>query len=341
VIVEPYNDRLCLGAITAHARERVESAEVQAIARRFSTTAQLAAWIRSLPHRSDDGDPGDGPKVACDVPQRLRVPTADPNCVERSALYVAAAEVIDPAGLRALATIDTDQGRHTFPIENGRPVVLDPTKPRNALIAGLDLIHEAATGRARSLTLSDALAWAFAIAEEPAHEYAASVETLTDASATAGALVVGAPIDRLGLDALLWVLALAAREEAWWPARTGAIRRVVEVLAERVGWLLVDPDAGCGCPVDDEDATAQRDGWRIAWAPRRFVRAVESAARPAAELARPLVKLAIKAALAAYGIPPGLVDVGADAIRSNRGGAPADALHTSRAGTLPDDAREP
>jgi hypothetical protein len=330
VIAEPYNDRECLGVITQHARERAASPDVQAIARRFPTTAQLAAWIRSLPHRSDDGDPVDGPKVACDVPQRLRVPTRDPNCVERSALFAAAAENIDPGGVYALATIDTEQGRHTFPVENGRPVVLDPDKPRNALIAGLDLIHEAATGRPRGLTLSEALGWAFAIAEEPAAEYAVGVEVLGDAGVTAGAVLAGELIDREGLASLLWVLALAEREEArWWPARVGAIRRVVEVLAERVRGLLVDPDAGCGC-----GPAELRDGWRIEWAPRRWARAVERAAEPAARIARPLVKPAIKATLAAYGIPPGLVDVadqGIDEIRGNRARPTADSARKNAA----------
>lgn len=339
MIAEPYNDRQCLGVITAHARERVGSAEVQAIARRFASTAQLVAWIRSLPHRSDDGDPVDGPKVVCDVPQRLRVPTIDPNCTERSALFLAAAEVIDPVPERALATIDTDQGRHTYPVEDGRPVVLDPTKPRNALIAGLDLIGEAVTGRVRTLPLSQALGWALLIAQDPAAGYAEGGAVWADAEATAGAVLGGAVIDRQGLAALLWVLALAEREQGrWWPTRAGAMRRVAEVLAARVPWLLIDPDpdGGCGLEVDD-GGNGPRDGWRVEWAPRRFARAVERAAEPAARIARPLVMPAIKATLAAYGVPPGLVDVadqGINQIRaSNRARAAADRARRTDDGT--------
>lgn len=326
MIGEPYNDRSCLGAITEAARARVGSAEVMAIAQRFASTAQLAGWIRSLPHRSDVGDPSDGPKVACDVPQRLRIPTDDPNCVERSALYLVAAEVLDPGPLRALATINTEQGRHTYPVEDGRPVVLDPTKPRNALIAGLDLIGEATTGQGRTLTMSEAMGWALAIAEEPATEYADGAQVLAEADATAGALFAGDAIDRQGLGALLWVLALAEREQVrWWPGRQGAIRRVVEVMAERVPWLLVDPEPACGCGPEDEP----RDGWRLEWVgPARFVGAVERVAAPVARVARPLVKPAIKATLAAYGVPPELVDVadrGLDEVRaSNRARASAD-----------------
>lgn len=329
VIGEPYNDRACLGAITAHARERVGSAEVQAIARRFATPADLAAWIRTLPQKNDDGDPGDGPKVACDVPQRLRIPTTNPNCVERAAFFAAAAENIDPSALYALATIDTEQGRHTFPTENGRPVVLDPSKPRNALAAGLELIGG---GRVVALPLAHALGWALDIAEEPAAVYGDGFEALGDAHATAGAILEGEAIDRQGLAALLWVLALAEREQArWWPARAGAIRRVVEVLACRVRGLVVDPDGGCGSAADD--GAEQRNGWHIEWAPRRWASAVERAAETVAPIARPLVKPAIKAALAAYGVPPELVDVADRGIDATRKQPRALAVDTARKST--------
>ncbi|HEX2687123.1 MAG TPA: hypothetical protein VHN14_10920, partial [Kofleriaceae bacterium] len=73
------------------------------------------------------GIPGDGPKVhVCEPPQRLRIPAPDPNCFERAALYLGVAEMIDPWPVRQLATLDFDWGRHTFPIEAGAPVVLDP-----------------------------------------------------------------------------------------------------------------------------------------------------------------------------------------------------------------------
>ncbi len=321
MIGEPLNDRACLGAITAHARERAAAADVQAIAARFPSTAELAAWIRTLPQRDDDGDPVDGPKVACDVPQRLRVPTTDPNCVERAAFFIAAAESINPSAVYALATIDTEAGRHTFPTADGRPVVLDPTKPRNALAAGLDVIGGGA--RAVALPVSYALAWALDIAEESAGGYADGLEALGDAHATAGALMSGDEIDRQGLAALVWVLALAEREQArWWPQRAGVVRRVVEVLAERARGLVVD---GCGCGSDDDAGAAlERNGWRLEWAPRRYLSAVEDAARAVAPIARPLVKPALKAALATYGVPPELVDAGDAAIDAARTGrAPA------------------
>ena len=52
------------------------------IAEQHEDPEALAAWIRTLPQRDDDGRPCDGPKVtACLPPQRLRIPADDPNCV--------------------------------------------------------------------------------------------------------------------------------------------------------------------------------------------------------------------------------------------------------------------
>lgn len=138
----PFNDLTCLGSITEVAAELVTNRDVviTEIAEKHATTESLAAWIRGLPQRDDDGDKDDGPKVdECKPPQRLRLPAPDPNCVERAALYLAVAELIDPAPVRQLATLDTPVGLHTFPVENGAPVILDPRVTRNALEGGLYL----------------------------------------------------------------------------------------------------------------------------------------------------------------------------------------------------------
>ena len=145
MIAEPLNDSECLGQLTRLAAAAAERRDVRQLVARFPDTAALAAWIRSLPQRYDAGNPEDGPRVTCDVSQRARVMPSDPNCVERSLLYLAAAEVLDPEAVRQLATIDTGAGRHTFPIEDGRPVLLDPAMPRNALRAGVFLMTTPST----------------------------------------------------------------------------------------------------------------------------------------------------------------------------------------------------
>jgi len=123
------NDLTCLGSISEVVADLVSRRDplLVELAAKHPTTEALAAWIRSLPQRNDEGIPGDGPKVdACQPVQRLRIPAPDPNCVERAALYLGVAELIDPWPIRQLATLDFDWGRHTFPIESGAPIVLDP-----------------------------------------------------------------------------------------------------------------------------------------------------------------------------------------------------------------------
>src|SRR5690606_23789961 len=105
VIGRPHNDRSCLDAISAEVKARVEREEpaLLEVAAEQGTTEDLVGWIRSLPQRDDTGEPADGPKVrACRPPQRLRIPAADPNCVERAALYLAVAELLDPEPVRRL-----------------------------------------------------------------------------------------------------------------------------------------------------------------------------------------------------------------------------------------------
>ena len=163
----PFNDLRCLGSITEVIAELVKNGDpvIEEIAAKHRTTASLAAWIRTLPQRDDDGDPQDGPKEeACDPPQRLRIPAEDPNCVERSALYIAVAELIDPVPVRQLATLDTPVGLHTFPVESGAPVVLDPRVPRNCLDCGVAMTAPGPI----VIDARDAIEWSARLAEDGA-----------------------------------------------------------------------------------------------------------------------------------------------------------------------------
>ena len=129
------NDHSCLGPTTDQIRTAIADSNpaLVELAERFMSTSDLAEWFRTLPQRDDDGIPGDGPKVdACRPAQRLRFNATDPNCFERSARFIGAAEMIDPDRIYRLATISTPNGLHTFPTCDGEPVVLDPKGVRNA-----------------------------------------------------------------------------------------------------------------------------------------------------------------------------------------------------------------
>jgi hypothetical protein len=128
------NDHSCLGPTTDQIRTAIADGNpaLVELAERFMSTSDLAEWFRTLPQRDDDGIPGDGPKVdACRPAQRLRFDATDPNCFERSARFIGAAEMIDPDRIYRLATISTPNGLHTFPTCDGEPVVLDPKGVRN------------------------------------------------------------------------------------------------------------------------------------------------------------------------------------------------------------------
>jgi len=156
--------------MTALAVDATKRDDVRALAKRFSSPRSLAAWIRALPQRDDDGKATDGPRIACDVTQRVRIGAEDPNCFERSLLYVAAAELLDAEAVRSFATIETPMGRHTFPVENGRPVVLDPNVRRNQLGAGLWLMQATQRNALPVGQPGELLAWLADIAEEPAED---------------------------------------------------------------------------------------------------------------------------------------------------------------------------
>mgnify|MGYP001770995283 CR=1 FL=1 len=128
MIAEPINDRDCLLPTTHYVVGQLGRHDLQKLARKFRDTNSLAEWIRSLPQLDDTGHNDGMPTIACDTPQRARLPTSTPNCYERALLYLAVAEMIDPVPIRQMATRDTPFGRHTVVIENGTEVNLNPSR---------------------------------------------------------------------------------------------------------------------------------------------------------------------------------------------------------------------
>jgi hypothetical protein len=241
VIGLPFNDLRCLGSITEVIAELVkhEDPVIAEIAAKHPTTASLAAWIRTLPQRDDDGEDEDGPKVeTCEPAQRLRIPAPDPNCVERSALYLAVAELIDPEPSRQLATLDTPIGLHTFPVENGAPIILDPRVPRNCLDCGVAMTSPGPV----VIDAHDAIEWSARLAEDGAGTFNLrngasrmrrarnAVMRLVDEG------VVPAPAE---VDAMGWMFALAEQAAHRYGARAIAmVRTVANAIAEMLDEVL-------------------------------------------------------------------------------------------------------
>ena len=222
----PLNDHECLGQINEVIAElvRQRDAQIVELANRYPSPAALAAWIRSLPQRDDTGDPADGPRVeGCAPPQRLRIPAADPNCVERAALYAAVAELLDPRSYRQLATINTPIGRHTFLVESGTPIALDPAVPRNALDAGLFRIEDGPI----AMTPEQQIDWIAGIAEEAASRFRNGVHRVRNARDAMRAVLLGQPIAPRQVPDVAFTLTVAEREARLFGNRGMAVHRSV------------------------------------------------------------------------------------------------------------------
>lgn len=230
----PFNDLRCLGSITEVVAELVENGDtvIAEIAAKHATTESLATWIRSLPQRDDEGEKSDGPKVdECKPPQRLRIPAEDPNCVERSALFLAVAEFIDPKPVRQLATLDTPIGLHTFPIEAGAPIILDPRVPEGCLECGVAALTEGPI----TIEARDAIEWTAQLAEAGAANVRNGPSRVRRARNAMMQLVDEgtAPASPEVVEAVGWLLALAERvARRYGPRALRIVRTTAQAIAD-------------------------------------------------------------------------------------------------------------
>jgi hypothetical protein len=137
---KPLNDKDCLGQLHGTVKEYMQTPWVREFAAQFANVEELIEYIRGLEQRDDLGDPDDGPRLACEITQRARFAANDPNCFERTLLFLAVALLLEPERELTSASLILDEGWHTFPVElrNGYPyvVVLDPMSdpPRNTMV---------------------------------------------------------------------------------------------------------------------------------------------------------------------------------------------------------------
>lgn len=154
-----------------------------------------------------------GRRSRCAPPQRLRIAPADPNCVERAALYLGAAELIDPTPERSLTTIDVPGGRHTLPVEDGAPVVLDPRIPRNVARAELYRSSLRRNGAAAvALSPEQAIDWIAVLASEPAACFDGGADRVRSGHQAMHALLDGEALTADQVGDIAFVLGLAHHE---------------------------------------------------------------------------------------------------------------------------------
>jgi hypothetical protein len=233
VIGLPLNDAQCLDTITQRIVELVSERDevLVQLAAQHPTTDSFQGWLRAQPQRDDLGRPNDGPKVeACSPPQRLRIAPADPNCVERAALYLGVAELIDPHPLRQLATINTPLGLHTLPFENKEAVILDPRVSRNALGCGVALLAEGPI----AIDPRAAIAWTTELAEVGATAVRNGPSRVHGARNAIYRLVDRGipPANEHEVDLIGWLLSVAERvAREYGPRALAIVRSTAQALA--------------------------------------------------------------------------------------------------------------
>jgi hypothetical protein len=240
----PYNDHQCLGAISQILATMVDERDpvLLELAAQYPRTRDLVDYIRSQPQRDDLGDPTDGPRVhACSPPQRVRIGADDPNCVERAALFCAVEEINRPQHTYQLATVDTPVGMHTFPLKDGKPIVLDPRVTNDCLECGLAI----STPGPIAVEPRNAIAWMIDMAAQdlgqlrngPSQLYVGknAIRRLIDD----GAVPAPREIDAMGL-----LFALAERAARRYGTRAiGIVRTAARALADVLDAVLAHRNA--------------------------------------------------------------------------------------------------
>ena len=213
-IVDPLNDKECLTLAHQEARRLAALPWFRTFVSQFGHLREFIRYVRSLEQRDDVGDPADGPRISCQISQRLRYAPSDPNCFERTVLFLAAGEILDSNTVRTSASLILDQGWHTFPVElhDTRPqvVILDPVSPpHNTMLAAAYRAHNVSPMAQRHL-----VPWFRDVARNACIDdgteeyYDHSLQLLRNA------LITGEPIDNY--EALDHVLDRAAEDAELW-----------------------------------------------------------------------------------------------------------------------------
>ena len=228
-LIAPLNDKGCLRLLHDEAQRYAGLPAVHKFAAQFRSLAELIDYIRHLEQRDDIGDPEDGPRLACNLPQRMRFAPSAPNCFERTALYLALAEILAPDAVRSSASLVIDDDWHTFPVEirNGLPeaVVLDPVSPpRNVMLATAYSAQRVAPGTRNHLA-----PWFTAMARNACFDDGGEDRYERAVGLLRNSLLTGEPIDELeDFEDLDYVLELAGDEAELWGAHGRAACKQVD-----------------------------------------------------------------------------------------------------------------
>jgi hypothetical protein len=147
---------------------------------------------------------------------------------------------VEPEPVRQLATIETAAGPHTFPTEDGEPVILDPGQSRNALRGCLFQASQARNGDVPvELTPAEMVDWLFELAAEPARRFAGGIGRVCNAHRALRALLGGRPLRIADVRDVGFLLALAARESMLFGHPGPRIVQMTALAADEIDRLAV------------------------------------------------------------------------------------------------------
>jgi len=247
-VMRPLNDRECLSLLHKEAKRLRKLAHVRAFAQRFQNVGQLIRYIRRLKQRDDLGELWDGPRLACQISQRARFAPNDPNCFERTLLFLTLAPLIDRSLDLSSASMLINEGWHTFPVElrQGLPgvVVLDPLTepPINAMSAAAYQVRNANPAERANIAQ-----WFLDTARNACFEQGTEQRFQQAIGSLRNSLITGHPLEHL--DDVAHVLAVTAEDAKLWGARgRAAFNRVhnsvrnlsFDLDRNRVGKILDD-----------------------------------------------------------------------------------------------------
>jgi hypothetical protein len=240
----PYNDYGCLGPMSQIQAAMVEERDpaLLELAARCPTKQQAVDYIRSRPQLDDLGDPADGPRVhECSPPQRLRLDLEAPNCVERAVVFGMLMEINHPQHTYQLATVDTPVGLHTFPLMDGRPIVLDPRVTHDCLECGLAISKPGPI----AVEPRNAIAWTVDMAGQEAGQLRNGPSTMyVGKNAIRRLLDDGATPAPREIDAMGLLFAFAERAAHRYGTRAiGIVRTAARALADVLDALLARRNA--------------------------------------------------------------------------------------------------
>jgi hypothetical protein len=219
------------------------------LASKYRTIPEVIAYIQSLPQRDDLGNPDDGPRLyQCDPDQRLRAgvtllgtpdepaPRPMPNCFERALLFVQLCELIAPENTYQLATVQTKAGMHTFPLVNGKAIVLDPDVTQECLDCGLALSSPGPVG----ISARNAVSWVVDMAtQDIEHLRNGPTQLYLGKNALRRLIDDGQVPARREIDALGFLFALAERAAHRYGERAvGIVRTVARAIADVLDAVL-------------------------------------------------------------------------------------------------------